>query len=94
MAGSLISWEAAQVPGAGNLVAKVLSDEKSRETVNDILSGAKAEVEKMLAANGTIVEALRDALLDREELVGEEITAVIEMALGSGVELPEAFIVD
>jgi ATP-dependent Zn protease len=95
MAGSLISWEAAQVPGAGNLVAKVLADEKSRETVNDILSGAKAEVEKMLAANGAIVEALRDALLDREELVGEEITAVIEMALGSGVELPdEAFTVD
>jgi ATP-dependent Zn protease len=95
MAGSLISWEAAQVPGAGNLVAKVLADEKSRETINDILSGAKAEVEKMLAANGTIVEALRDALLDREELVGEEITAVIEMALGSEVELPdEAFTVD
>jgi hypothetical protein len=41
---------------------------------------SKARARAMIAANTHILEALRDALLDRDELIGEEITAVCEAA--------------
>ncbi len=79
MAGSLISHEAVAGPSA-NIVAKVISSETGREAVETILSESKAEVTELLAGNRHIVEALRDALLDQEELIGEEILAVIRAA--------------
>jgi len=82
MAGSLVSLAAAGGPPGANLVAKVLSDESSRASLERILSDAKAAVRALLDENRVIVEALRDALLDREELVGDEIGAVITAASG------------
>jgi ATP-dependent Zn protease len=76
MGGTLLSYEAVQAGGA-NLVAKVLSTDGGRDEVADLLAGAKAEVETLVRANRHIVEALRDALLERDELVGEEIAGVI-----------------
>ena len=38
-------------------------------------------VRELLAAHRPVVEALRDALLDRDELVGDEITAIISAAV-------------
>jgi len=81
MAGSLISYDAMAVAGAGNVVAKVLADEDGKEAVDRILNDAKEAVRKMLDEHRHVVEALRDALLERDELLGEEITGVIEAAV-------------
>ena len=83
MADSLISYDA--MGGPHSLVAKVLSSDEGREAVEQILNDAKAAVTSMLDGNRHYVEALRDALLDREELVGEDITAVL---LSSTTALP------
>jgi ATP-dependent Zn protease len=80
MAGSLVSLDAASGPYGANIVAKVLSSDDSRNAVEQILENARADVRTLLADNLAIVEALRDALLDRDELVGEEITNVIAEA--------------
>lgn len=80
MGGSLISYEAAEMPGAGNVVAKVLSTDDGRERVEGILDDAKAEVTTLLEHNRHLVEALRDALLERDELIGREITEVLASA--------------
>ncbi|MCP5028041.1 MAG: AAA family ATPase [Actinomycetia bacterium] len=80
MTGSLISFDAATMAGAGNVVAKVLSDEVSRERVENLLDEAREEVAIMLSSNRHVVEALRDALLDRDELVSDEILDVIAAA--------------
>jgi cell division protease FtsH len=80
MAGSLVSLDAASGPGGANIVAKVLSSDSGREAVEKILDDARSNVRNLLADNLATVEALRDALLDRDELVGDEITAVIASA--------------
>ena len=78
MAGSLISLEA--MSGAGNIVGKVLSADGGQEAVQAILAGAKDEVTRMIGDHRWLVEALRDALLERDELVGAEIGEVIARA--------------
>ncbi len=81
LGGSLISFRALD-DGllGGNLVAKVLADDRARLAVDSLLREQKEKVAALLAANRHVVEALRDALLDREELVGREIVEVIEAA--------------
>ncbi|MFQ5555392.1 MAG: AAA family ATPase, partial [Acidimicrobiia bacterium] len=64
----------------GNLVAKVLADGRARKTVDRILSDAKHETTRLLVDHRYLVEALRDALLDREELVEDEILSVLRTA--------------
>jgi len=80
MAGSLVSLLAAGGPPGANLVAKVLSDETSRAALERILVDAKTVVRRLLDTHRVEVEALRDALLERDELVGEEIGAVLARA--------------
>ena len=79
MAGSLISYEAISGPN-GNLVAKVISSEAGKEAVESILTDSKQRVTEVLGANRNLIEALRDALLDREELVGDEIVETLRRA--------------
>ena len=45
-----------------------------------LLARRKANVRATLDANRHLIEALRDALLDRDELIGDDITAVLEQA--------------
>jgi cell division protease FtsH len=78
MAGSLISLEAATTPGGANLVAKVLADDAARAKVEGILADAKAAAARVVAANRDVVEALRDALLEQDELDGNTIVAIID----------------
>jgi ATP-dependent Zn protease len=80
MGGTLVSFEAVEA-GGSNLTAKVLSTDEGREAVAGVLESARAEVTKLLEANRHIVERLRDALLERDELVGEEIAQVITQAV-------------
>ncbi len=81
LGGSLISFRALD-PGAfgGNLVAQVLADNHGRRAVEDILSDQKQRTTRLLGANRHILEALRDALLERRELVDHEILDVIHAA--------------
>jgi ATP-dependent Zn protease len=77
---SLVSFDAADMGSGANVVAKVLADEPSRASLEAILDSAKAGAEELLQEHGHVLEALRDALLDRHELVGEEILDVIHDA--------------
>ena len=81
MGGSLISFRAldAGVMG-GNLTAKVLSDSTARRQVDAILTENKVVVVELLAEYRHIIRALADALLERNELVGDEILEVIMAA--------------
>ena len=80
MGAHLISYEAINGPGVPNLVAKVLSQKAGRDEVNDILGRIKLEVGVLLRENRDLVEALRDVLLEQEELLGDEILGVIHEA--------------
>jgi cell division protease FtsH len=82
MGGTLVSLAAVQ-QGAladSNLVGRVLSDPAGRAAVEAILSDQKQVARELLDANRHIVEALRDALIARHELVGRQIREVIESA--------------
>jgi ATP-dependent Zn protease len=85
MAGSLISYEALSSGpiNASNLVAKVLGDAEGKRRVEDILDTQKERVAALLVENEDVVMALRDALIARDELVGEAITDVIEHAIAA-----------
>lgn len=82
MAGSLVSLAAVQNTAFNdtNLVGRVLADPVTRPAVDRLLGDAKARVRAVLAVNRHLVDALRDALLARDELIGEEITDVLEEA--------------
>ena len=80
MGSTLISAESLQVPGTANLAAKVLSTDAGRDEVEELLRQARTRVRATIEANREVVEALRDALLEREELVGDEILRVISQA--------------
>jgi ATP-dependent Zn protease len=84
MGRSLISLDATRA--GADIVAKVLSDEATRAEMETILHDARAEVRDLLSANRALVEALRDALLEREELIGVEITDVLAAAQATGLD--------
>lgn len=87
MGGSLVSVMASQVPG--DVVSKVLGDDECRRAVEGILAKALDEAHEVLCAHGKVLEALRDALLARDELVGDEITA-IALAAEAGITVVAA----
>jgi hypothetical protein len=72
----------------GGIVGKVLSDEPSRAEVEAFLDDSKSSVTRMLDEHRHVVEALRDALLVRSELIGDEILEVIGRAVADPDILP------
>jgi ATP-dependent Zn protease len=68
-----------------NIVGRVLGDEQGRAAVQALLERQKVTAKQLLSANRHLVEALRDALLEREELIGTEITDVLERAAATRV---------
>lgn len=81
MAGTLVSFDAVEAgPVTQGIVAKVLANDDARRAVERILERAKSDVRALLDVNRDLVEALRDELLRRDELVGEEILAVLHAA--------------
>jgi cell division protease FtsH len=80
MAGSLISYEAvAEGPiGRSNLVAKVLGTKEGKQRVEDILETQRERVRAVLEENTDVHHALRDALIERDELVRDEILDVVQ----------------
>ncbi len=95
MAGTLVSYEAMNDGpiNASNLVSKVLGDPEGMRRVEDILDRQKERVAALLEENADVVFALRDALIARDELVGEAIAAVIDGALArrAGQPAPAPF---
>jgi hypothetical protein len=67
--------------GGGGLVDKVLGDKAARAELDALLMGSCDMAKAIVSQHPEVVEALRDALLDRDELVGSEITDVIEASL-------------
>ncbi len=61
-------------------MSKVLSDEASRQAVERLLESARASAAEVVASKKHVVAALSNALLQRDELVGDEITAVLAAA--------------
>jgi cell division protease FtsH len=83
MGSTLISYDAVDSGPytASNIVAKVLSSDDAKKEMEELLARQKDEVAYLLEQNSDLVDALRDALLEHEELLGDEIAAVLEGAL-------------
>jgi ATP-dependent Zn protease len=79
MVGSLINMSAVQGSAMSdtNLVGRVIADATSRAAVEDLLSTQKQIARQVLEQHVDKVGALRDALLERHELVGDEILDVL-----------------
>jgi cell division protease FtsH len=75
----------------GDLCDTVLSEDCGRDDVEAILASAASAAREMLASNRHVVEALRDALLERNELVGDEIAEVI-VAAQAAPDRPAIFV--
>ena len=88
MGSTLISAAALDMPG--NIVTKVTAVDAGRDEVEQLLRGAKDKVRAMLEDNRNVIEALRDSLLERDELVGNEILDVIASAEPMASDLPTA----
>jgi hypothetical protein len=58
----------------------VLGDTDGRDRVEKILQEQKAYTRALLGENQHLVAALRDALVTRHELIGREITDILEEA--------------
>jgi cell division protease FtsH len=87
LGGTLISLEAAHGMGQANVVSKVLGNDRYREAMEEILDGCKAEVTRILGDNRHVIESLRDALLAKDELLGEEILDIIREAEAPHIDL-------
>jgi ATP-dependent Zn protease len=83
MGTTLISSAAMEYP-AGGIVSKVLGNDEGRAEVEALLTSSKDSVTQMLDEHRNVVEALRDALLEREELIGDDILSVIRESQPSG----------
>ena len=79
---SLVSYLAVQNSAFSdtNIVGRVLADDRGRDAVEALLHRHKATAKALLEQHLHLVEALRDALLERDELVGRQITDVLEAA--------------
>jgi ATP-dependent Zn protease len=74
---SLISLEAAQIPTAGNLVAKVLADDGTRRQVDELLTGAADRAACLVLEHRSSLLAIAAALEASDELSGAEIRAIV-----------------
>ena len=78
--GSLISLDAAVTPVGGNLVAKVLADERSRTQVEEILRTGADRAACLVLENRDALMRIADALIEQDELTGAEVMALLQPA--------------
>jgi cell division protease FtsH len=91
MGRSLVSAVAAGPGPFGEVdpVGRVLSDPDRRKEVDELLNDGKERVRNLLLKKRHVVEGVRDALLDREELVGDEIEALMaDLGEREPIEVP------
>jgi len=81
LGGSLISYRAADTGAfGGNMVSQLLAEPGGRAAMEDILDQQKVKVTQLVTEHRYLVEALRDALLDRRELIDTDILEVLHEA--------------
>jgi ATP-dependent Zn protease len=82
MTDTLVSFQAVQGSALSdtNMVGRVLGDPEGRERVERILQEQKTVTSGLLVQHRPLVAALRDALLERHELIGTEITDILQEA--------------
>jgi len=94
MGRSLISAAASGVGAYGepaDPISRVLSDPERRKEVDAILNDCRDRVRNLLLKKRAVVEGVRDALLEREELVGDEIEVLMaELGEREPIEVPAA----
>jgi ATP-dependent Zn protease len=61
----------------GDPIRSVLSDPDRRKEIDAILDDCRVRVRALLQTKRHVVEGVRDALLEREELIGDEIEALM-----------------
>jgi ATP-dependent Zn protease len=90
---SYVAQMVGQLGMGGSLRAfDAMADEEGRDRIESILAEAKADAVRMLDEHRHLVEALRDALLERNELIADEITDVLRAAEAKReIDLREAF---
>jgi cell division protease FtsH len=96
MVGTLISYAAVQGSAFSdtNLVGRVLADHDGRRQVEELLQAQKALIKAKLENNQHLVMALRDALLEHNELIGREIAQVLDTAGGPTVDPAVTTVID
>ncbi|MEP6762293.1 MAG: AAA family ATPase [Sporichthyaceae bacterium] len=96
MVDTLVSYAAIQNSAFSdtNIVGRVLGDSEGRSRVEELLQRQKVFVRGLLDSNQHLVAALRDALIDRHELIGSEITEILEAARDAGPAANEVEVVD
>jgi ATP-dependent Zn protease len=81
---SLVSFRAvADGPFDPGLTGRVLANPAARNAVDALLKKQKNRAKALLRRHQQLVLALRDALLERDELIGDEIIRVLESAGGA-----------
>jgi cell division protease FtsH len=86
MVDTLVSYAAIQNSAFSdtNIVGRVLTDAEGRARVEALLQKQKIVVSGLLENHQHLVAALRDALADRHELIGTEITDILQAAKDAG----------
>jgi cell division protease FtsH len=75
--------------GESDPIGQVLANGPRRDEVDAILNDCRNRVRTLLQAKRHVVEGVRDALLEREELVGDEIEVLMaELGEREPIELP------
>jgi cell division protease FtsH len=73
----------------GDPLRAVLSDPDRRKEIDAILDDCRSRVRSLLQQKRRVVEGVRDALLEREELIGDEIEALMaELGEREPLEVP------
>jgi cell division protease FtsH len=73
----LLSLEAAAIPMAANLVAKVLSDDASREAAEALLAEGAVRAAEMTSKYREALLRIADGLCESDELEGHQIKAIV-----------------
>jgi cell division protease FtsH len=71
----------------GDPIKAILSDRERKKEVHDLLESCRRQVRSLLEQKRQVVEGIRDALLEREELIGDEIEELMAR-LGEREPLP------
>jgi cell division protease FtsH len=79
--------------GDGNPAKAVLSDKDSKKEIDELLASCRRQVRVVLESKRHVVEGIRDALLEREELIGDEIEELMAQ-LGEREPLPVPVVVE
>jgi len=80
---SLLSLEAAQLHGAGNLVAKVFHDDIARAQADEFMNRAADRAACAVLEHRGSLLALADALFEKDELSGDEVHAIVASTVSS-----------